>query len=259
MGKQKKPSFGILFWIALLCFIVVLYIGSRVQFPAWIAQRFGGDYRHGLPSPPEPSTPTEPAIPTPKETTEIPEAPSAGTEADQPAETVSPPPPPDSRPPSTEDSRTGEATGSVSPPSRSRVSRLYFVRVSEAGTPELIPVERRIPSSQTPLTDTLKELLKGPSSTEKRAGISSLIPPGTKIRSIRIKDGIAIIDLDESFRFNPFGAEGFRSQVRQIVYTVTEFPGIQGVQFLVKGEKLDYLSAEGVYIGKPLDRASLER
>lgn len=262
MGKEKKPSFGVFFWIVLLCFIAVLYIGSRIQFPQWIAQRFGGDYRYGTSLPLNPSPEKNPQIEKP--------TPNPDTRSAHPEES---PPPPQQKPevspvpekpasssaiPSsaTAESEEGDTAQSLPPPVRSRISKLYFLRISESGKPELIPMERKITYRNAPLTETLKELLKGPTPQEREKGISTLIPQGTEIKKVYIRDGIAYIDLGESFRFNPFGAEGYQTQVRQIVYTVTEFPGIHGVQFLVEGRKLDYLSPEGVYIGKPLLRDS---
>ena len=72
-----------------------------------------------------------------------------------------------------------------------------------------------------------------------------------------VRDGTAFIDFNESFRFNSFGGEGYTSQLRQIVYTATEFQTVQSVQFLVDGERLSYLGPESPYIGDPLSRESL--
>ena len=50
--------------------------------------------------------------------------------------------------------------------------------------------------------------------------------------------------------------EGYAGQIRQIVFTITEFPNIKSVQILIEGRRLDYLG-EGVWIGSPLGRESL--
>lgn len=265
MGKEKKPSLGVVFWIALLCFIAVLYIGSRVQFPHWIAQQFGGDYRNGnsLPKSPIPEVPPPTEKPyLPGKTTESMEEPPAEqsptTERDaNPSVTEHSPPTSSVASSPTAEPHEGSTTKSTVPPTRSRTAKLYFVRISETGKPELVAAERKITYQNAPLTETLKALLKGPIPPENERGISTLIPSGTEIKSVSIRDGIALINLNESFQFNPFGAEGYRTQVLQIVYTVTEFPSVQGVQFLIEGRKVDYLSPEGVYIGKPLYRDSL--
>ena len=42
----------------------------------------------------------------------------------------------------------------------------------------------------------------------------------------------------------------------QIVYTATEFSTVKSVQFLIDGQKKEYLGSEGVWIGSPLSRTS---
>jgi spore germination protein GerM len=72
-----------------------------------------------------------------------------------------------------------------------------------------------------------------------------------------IENGVAYLDFSESIKFNQFGSEGLRAELRQIVYTATEFPTVEAVQILVNGTRLDYLSSEGIYIGKPLTRQNV--
>jgi spore germination protein GerM len=55
---------------------------------------------------------------------------------------------------------------------------------------------------------------------------------------------------------NRYGIEGYAAQLKQIVYTATGYATVKDVQFLIEGEKREYLGGEGVYIGKPLSRAS---
>jgi spore germination protein GerM len=83
-----------------------------------------------------------------------------------------------------------------------------------------------------------------------------LIPKGTILLSAAVKDGIAYLNFNESFKFNTMGVEGYMAQLKQIVFTSTEFSTVKKVQFLVEGELVEFLSGEGVYIGKPLDRSS---
>jgi hypothetical protein len=54
-----------------------------------------------------------------------------------------------------------------------RKARLYFASVDQAGTIQLKSVIRPIPSSDSPLRDTLEALLKGPSSQEMNLGLVS--------------------------------------------------------------------------------------
>ena len=119
------------------------------------------------------------------------------------------------------------------------------------------PVNRSVRYVDSPLTDTLNSLLTGLLPSEIGNGLLSLVPKGTEIKGVSVKNGTAFVDFNESFRFNSFGGEGYRSQLRQIVYTATEFQTVAEVQILVNGEKLSYLGPESPFIGEPLNRESL--
>ncbi len=138
-----------------------------------------------------------------------------------------------------------------------RQSSLYFVRIGEDGQISRHEVKRSIPVSDSPLTDAIGALLAGPSEGEIRSGLVSLIPRGTKLLGIVMRGNTAFIDLSETFMYNHYGTEGFIAQLRQIVFTATSFSSVQDVQIIIEGQKKDYLGGEGVYIGKPLSRASL--
>nr|WP_257225304.1 GerMN domain-containing protein [Treponema parvum] len=53
--------------------------------------------------------------------------------------------------------------------------------------------------------------------------------------------------------------EGYLGQLMQIVYTATSFSTVDSVQFLIEGQKKDYLGSEGVWIGSPLARSSFSK
>ena len=149
---------------------------------------------------------------------------------------------------------------SVPPPEPSkkiRRSRVFFVNVDENGSVSLKGIVRPVYYIDSPLTDTLKSLLQGLSADDVRSGLLSLVPEGTELRGIAIREGTAYIDFNESFRFNSFGGEGYKSQLQQIVYTATEFQTVKSVQVLVNGERLSYLGPESPYVGDPLSRESL--
>lgn len=138
-----------------------------------------------------------------------------------------------------------------------RRSRLFFVLVDSEGAITVKPLVRPVYYMDSPLTDTLLTLLKGLSSDEISEGLLSLVPAGTSINGILVKDGTAYIDFNESFRFNSFGGEGYVSQLKQIVFTATEFPTVEQVQILINGDKIAYLGPESPFVGDPLSRKSL--
>lgn len=137
-----------------------------------------------------------------------------------------------------------------------RKASLYFIEVKQNGDINLKPVKRSIYYVDSPLTETIKALLNGPSPSELNMELITLIPEKTELRSVYVKDHIAYIDFNESFRFNSLGVEGYIAQLKQIVYTATEYSTVKKVQFLIEGKRHKYLGAEGVNIEKPLDRES---
>ncbi len=140
--------------------------------------------------------------------------------------------------------------------STTRKSRIFFVKVNDQGLISMKSVLKPVNYKSSPLTKTLNTLLNGPEQMELNAGLLSLIPKGSVLLSAKIENGTAYLNFNEDFRFNTLGIEGYHAQLRQIIFTATEFPNIRNVIFLIEGEKIDYLGAEGVYIGEPLNRDS---
>ena len=99
-------------------------------------------------------------------------------------------------------------------------------------------------------------MLAGPTADELSKDMMTLIPSGTKLLGASVKNGIATLNFNENFQFNSVGVEGYIAQLMQIVYTATEFSTVRNVQFLIEGEKRDYLESEGQWIGSPLARSS---
>jgi hypothetical protein len=139
---------------------------------------------------------------------------------------------------------------------QTRERSLYFVRVDSDGSIVRTPVLRNMPSSTSPLSETLNALLSGPSEEEKAAGVRTLIPEGTKILGATMNGSTAQINLSEDFRFNPYSQEGYMWSLRQMVWTATEFPTVQQVQLLIEGRQIDYLG-EGIWIRGPLSRETI--
>lgn len=135
-----------------------------------------------------------------------------------------------------------------------RTTTLYFVSIGADGSVSRCAVKRQLARSDSPLTDAVKALLGGPLPGEKNA--MSLIPSGSKLIGASVKNGVATLNFNENFEFNSYGVEGSIGQLMQIVYTATEFSTVKSVQFLIEGEKKEYLGSEGQWIGTPLSRGS---
>ena len=130
---------------------------------------------------------------------------------------------------------------------------LYFIQVDRGGSILRVKVNRNIPVSDSPLTDVIQAMITGPNGDEKGKGLISLIPPATKILSATVRGDTAYINFSEDFQYNTYGVEGYAGQLRQIVFTATEFPNVTDVQILIEGRRHDYLG-EGIWIGSPLNR-----
>ena len=157
---------------------------------------------------------------------------------------------------------TTTTTPAAKPPSSTeqtaatREQSLYFTQVGKDGTIFRSKVSRRATVSDSPMLDSLRSLLAGPTAEEQRKGIMSLIPPNTRIISAQVRGTTAYISLSEDFMYNTYGVEGYAAQIREIVWTATEFSTVKDVQILIEGRPVEYLG-EGIYIGVPIGRESL--
>ena len=142
-------------------------------------------------------------------------------------------------------------------PSVTTTVKLCFVNIDASGSVNYKMVPRTV-NRDSPLTNAINQLLEGPSfqnASEKNC--TTLIPRGTKLLSASIKDGVAILNFNESFEYNTEGIEGYLAQLKQIINTATEFSSVKSVQFMINGQKKEYLGSDGVWIGTPLGRGSL--
>ena len=136
-----------------------------------------------------------------------------------------------------------------------RDSALYFVFITGNGDIKLNKINRKVRVAGSPLQAVMDVLIEGVNADELNQGYLSLIPPGSKLKSIRVSDGIATLDFSEEFMFNTFGTEGMKNQLKQVIYTASEFPTVKAVQFLIEGKVVPYLG-ESVYTEKPLTKNS---
>jgi spore germination protein GerM len=117
----------------------------------------------------------------------------------------------------------------------------------------LVKVNRNL-NPNTPLTDSINALLAGPTPDEIMRGIESFVPEGSRLLKTPTIIGSTVhLDFNQEFRYNSRGREGCAAQIKQIVWTATEFPNVTDVQFLIDGQKVDFLS-EGVVIRNPIGR-----
>ena len=193
------------------------------------------------------------------EAEEAPEAkysePESEVEASKPAETAKPA---ESTKPKEEVKETSKKPEEKKPAATGTTElQLCFVNIDGDGSVVRQLVKRKVSKSDSPLTTSINLLLKGPDTTiSAERNLMSLIPAGTKLLSAKVQGGVAYLNFNEAFEINTYGVEGYIHQLEQIVYTATAFSTVSSVQFLIEGEKRDYLGSEGVLIASPLSRSS---
>ncbi|MCL2271953.1 MAG: GerMN domain-containing protein [Treponema sp.] len=248
---NKKNSSGsisqgsqaiIIFWLIFVIVIISVFmlnaetikrnfniLKTRLTDPA------GSEKSHEEEMPPEPQSEVVIIEPSQTETGTRPAAESqpaqTGTETRQPSQT------------------------DTAAPVQTRDRNVYYAQIDKDGQILQSRVIRKIQVSNSPMVDVLNVMLAGPSGDEINRGIINLIPKNTRILSAAVRGSTAYISFSEDFLFNTFGVEGYVAQLRQIVWTVTEFSNVEDVQILIEGNRYDYLG-EGIWIGSPINRQS---
>ena len=248
---RKRTPIGCLFYVALVLLAIVIFLFNRVKVQEVLEKTgFTRLFEHKKPvevvvTPAPPATPATKATKAPGG--QPPAAPAAGGRDVVIA--VGKPEPKREAPVA----KSGQpAAASV----RTRQSRLFFIFVQPDGAIQLKSIIREVQYADTPLTSTLEALLRGPTPTEVNQGLLSLLSPNTRLLKVYIREGTAYLDFSEAFRFNSLGKEGLTAQLKQVVYSATEFSTVKHVQIIIEGKTADYLGPEGLYIGKPLGRDS---
>lgn len=112
-------------------------------------------------------------------------------------------------------------------------------------------VQRAIPDTPQVATNAIKALLEGPTPAEESEDLSTAIPPATLLLGLTIEDGLAVIDLSREFESGG-GSFAMISRLAQIVYTLTQFPTVDAVSFMLDGQPVTVFSNEGLVLDEPV-------
>lgn len=130
---------------------------------------------------------------------------------------------------------------SASPDSRLKVTGggwdLYFVAYSDRES-VIKKVHRTWPQSQVGVRALLQYLQKGPSPRER--GLLNPFDSSVRLMSHNLSEGVLTLEFDPSLL--RMGAHVIRDRMDQVLFTMTQFPEVQGVRFVVPGEDRPYLN-----------------
>ncbi len=110
--------------------------------------------------------------------------------------------------------------------------QLYFP--SQSGR-LLVPVTREVFSDADPST-ALLELAKGPADD---SGLESALPDHCGIKSVTMKDGVVSVNFSQEFQEAMLSSDGGQQAIRAILFTCSQFPGVEKVEVLIEGEKIE--------------------
>jgi hypothetical protein len=121
-----------------------------------------------------------------------------------------------------------------------------------------VPVERVVPQLETvgsTETSSLAALLAGPNLAELAADppLYSVMPQGTRLLGYETGEG-GLRTVDLSGEFEAAGSANAKGRLAQVVYTLTQFPGVTGVRFKIDGKPITTFTDAQLPLDPPVDR-----
>jgi spore germination protein GerM len=157
---------------------------------------------------------------------------------------------------------SAEPTPAVTPSSEPTPSstaeaeaRVYWLRTTGKKL-ELTPVKIAVAGDNTSseLKSLLERLLKGPANSD----VTSSIPEGTKLNSVKVaKDGVHV-DLSKSFTIGG-GSTSMQGRLGQVIYTASSLNPSKPVWISIEGEPLTVLGGEGLEVSQPMTRTDFKK
>lgn len=123
---------------------------------------------------------------------------------------------------------------------------LYF----KDGNGLVAPLSVRIPAEEGIAKLMLANMVDGgPLSDQLPAGFIGLLPQGTKVLAMDIRDGLATVDFSE--QFTSYNVQDERKILEAVTWALTGFPTIEQVSIWVEGKPLTEMPKDAT----PLDQA----
>jgi hypothetical protein len=127
--------------------------------------------------------------------------------------------------------------GSATAPSTSKSTTVPVVAPGVAGyTPFFLrggpvsPGHRRPIDPHDPIGTALRTLIAGPDAVDQAAGLNTSLASDVVIEGLSLSKGVVTVDFSRRFE-----SANTRPQVGEVVYTLTQFPGVHAVIFMVEG------------------------
>jgi len=129
-------------------------------------------------------------------------------------------------------------------PKEQNIAKVYF---SDSNAVYLVPVTMQVDGKNPPLS-ALKKLIAGP---PKESGLVATVWQGTKINDFKVEEQVAMVDFSADVLGYGGGSTAETMLINSVLYTLTQFPEIERVQFLIDGNQIEYFP-EGSDVSSPL-------
>ena len=131
-----------------------------------------------------------------------------------------------------------------------KTAKIYFLKLNSDGTSANYVAKREL--KEITLTTAIKSLLKGPNYDEKKSGVYTEIPNGTKLLSVMESGDKIIINLNSDFQYGG-GTESINNRLKQLVKTVVNIAPDKNLYLYIDGKEVDVMGGDGVMITQPLN------
>lgn len=121
----------------------------------------------------------------------------------------------------------------------------------------LVPVITNIPWEEGIAKATIRKMVIGNVKEKELAqsGLHGVLPEGTEIIGMSIKDGLCVVDFTKNI-LNNASYEDEKDMMTAVAYTLTEFDTIDSVEIMVEGQKLETL-AKGYPVNIAFERENI--
>ncbi|MBR1681715.1 GerMN domain-containing protein [bacterium] len=132
-----------------------------------------------------------------------------------------------------------------------QIVNVFFIAHNSNGEEVYRAVKREyLPEYGSQLKFAVKALINGPTAKEKKAGVYTEIPTGTRLISLTESPSRVVINLTSDFE-NGGGTDGVYKRLFQLIKTVKINSNLP-LYLQLDGKQVDVIGGEGVMINQPL-------
>lgn len=103
----------------------------------------------------------------------------------------------------------------------------------------------------------IEALALGPEAEEVSRGLSSSVPPATRLLDARLDDGVLSVNLNSAFEQGG-GTASMLGRLNQLYFTLTQPSDVEAMRLAIEGQAVTVFSGEGLLLDDPWLRSQHE-